>query len=298
MRKAPLSDENVFDVVQIGYGPVSQVLALMLARAGHRVAVVERYSEPYVLPRAVCIDHEAARILRAIGLGEGLDRVSQPGPLYQWFNAEWEELLCIDWTKGSVSGGPEVNFVHQPSLEAEFRAKIPELPNVELNLGWELNGFAEQGDHVEVRVAKVGTGEARSLRARYLIGADGANSLVRETLGIGQEDRGFRADWLIADMELHPGVTLDIQECGQYCNPERPTTIVPGGMHDGRVCRPVGVHATARRDAGGAARQGERLALADALGAVRPGGPGPACDLHVSLTGRGYLAARPRAARG
>lgn len=136
-----MQQDPMYDVVQIGYGPVSQVLALMLGRQGHRVAVVERWSEPYTLPRAVCIDHEAARMLHAIGVGDGLARVSQPAPLYQWFNAQWEELLCLDWSADPVSGGPEVNFVHQPSLEAEFRAKVREQPTVELNLGWELAGF-------------------------------------------------------------------------------------------------------------------------------------------------------------
>jgi 3-(3-hydroxy-phenyl)propionate hydroxylase/flavoprotein hydroxylase len=240
-EETPVQDEPLYDVVQVGYGPVSQVLALMLARQGHQVAVVERWKEPYSLPRAVCIDHEAARILHAIGLGEGLARVSHPAPLYQWFNAHWEELLCIDWSKDSVSGGPEVNFVHQPSLEAEFRAEVHRQPNVALNLGWELVGFSDRGNHVEVALREYdgesGGGRTRTLRTRYLVGADGANSPVRETLGIGREDRGFQADWLIADMKLRPGVVLDIPACGQYCNPARPTTIVPGGIEGGQVCR-------------------------------------------------------------
>lgn len=232
-----MQQEPMHDVVQIGYGPVSQVLALMLGCQGHRVAVVERWSEPYNLPRAVCIDHEAARMLHAIGVGDGLARVSQPAPLYQWFNSQWEELLCLNWSADSVSGGPEVNFVHQPSLEAEFRAKVREQPSVELNLGWELAGFTDHGDHVEVRLQEFEGTKTRTLRTRYLVGVDGANSLVRESLGIGREDRGFQADWLVVDMKLNPGVTLDIPACGQYCNPERPTTMVPGGVQDGRVCR-------------------------------------------------------------
>jgi len=232
-----VQDNSIYDVVQIGYGPVSQVLALILGRQGHRVAVAERWLEPYALPRAVCVDHEAARILHAIGVGEGLSRVSRPAPLYQWFNADWEELLCIDWSAGAVSGGPAVNFVHQPSLEAEFRAKVGEQPSVELNLGWELAGFTDRGGHVEVELRELEGGRTRTLRTRYLIGVDGANSLVRETLGIGREDRGFQADWLVVDMKLNPGVTLDIPDCGQYCNPERPTTMVPGGVQDGRICR-------------------------------------------------------------
>jgi 2-polyprenyl-6-methoxyphenol hydroxylase-like FAD-dependent oxidoreductase len=232
-----MKTEPLYDVVQIGYGPISQVLALMQGRQGHRVAVVERWAEPYALPRAVCVDHEVARILRAIGLGAGLERVSQPAPLYQWFNADWEELLAIDWSAESVSGGPEVNFIHQPSLEAEFRAEVVKLPSVDLNLGWELVGFKDRGDHVEVEIKEFEGTRTKTLRTRYLVGADGANSQVRQTLGIGQDDLGFQADWLVVDMKLNKGVTLDIPNCGQYCNPVRPTTIVPGGMDGGFVCR-------------------------------------------------------------
>lgn len=61
--------------------------------------------------------------------------------------------------------------------------------------------------------------------------------MVREALAIGREDVGFQADWLVVDMKLNLGVKLDIPDCGQYCNPERPTTMVPGGVQDGRVCR-------------------------------------------------------------
>ena len=237
MTESTAQDPALYDVILIGYGPVSQLVALMLARQQHRVAVVERWCKPYTLPRAVCIDHEAARILHALGLSDALARVSQPAPRYQWFNAKWEELLALDWSAGSVSGGPEVNFVHQPSLEAEFRSAVDTCSNVELNLGWELIGFKDNSDHVEVDLCEFEGTRTRSLRTRFLIGADGANSLVRETLGIGREDRGFEADWLVVDMIVKHGVTLDIPACGQFCNPERPTTIVPGGLQDGQICR-------------------------------------------------------------
>ena len=39
------NDDVVYDVIQIGYGPVSEISALMLARQGHRVAVFERWTE-------------------------------------------------------------------------------------------------------------------------------------------------------------------------------------------------------------------------------------------------------------
>ncbi len=226
-----------YDVVQIVYGPVSEIMALALARQGRKVAVFERWKERFALPRAVCIDHELYRVLSALGMGKDLPAVSHAGPQYRWFNAEWKELLAIDWSAESISGGPEVNFVHQPTLETMFEKAVQACPGVELNLGWEAVEATQTEDHAELVVRDVDTGERRTVRCRYLIGADGANSLVRQAIGSTQEDRGFEADWLVIDVLPNVGVTLDIPPAAQYCNPARPTTIVPAGIKDGRYFR-------------------------------------------------------------
>ena len=231
------TDIPLYDVVQIGYGPVSEIMALALARQGRSVAVFERWSERYPLPRAVCIDHELYRVLCALGMGAQLPAVSHAGPDYRWFNAQWKELLSIDWKSESISGGPEVSFVHQPTLEKMFEQTVAACPNVELNLGWEAVGATQTADHVEVSLREVATGATRVVRGKYLVGADGANSIVRRAIESTQEDLGFEADWLVIDVLPNEGVTLDIPPAAQYCNPERPTTIVPAGVKDGRYFR-------------------------------------------------------------
>ncbi len=227
----------MFDVAVIGYGPVSEVLALVLGRQGRRVAVFERWRERYSLPRAVCVDHEMFRMLSAIGLRDQLPAVSHSAPPYRWFSAEWRELLHIDWSLPSLSGGSEVNFVHQPTLEEMFDRAVRQEPTVEINLGFEAVAIDEHVDHVAVTVRDVAGGGERQVRARYLVGADGANSLVRRTIGGAQEDFGFEADWLVIDILPHEGVELDVPPAAQWCNPARPTTIVPAGIRDGRRYR-------------------------------------------------------------
>jgi 2-polyprenyl-6-methoxyphenol hydroxylase-like FAD-dependent oxidoreductase len=227
----------LYDVVQIGFGPVSEIMALALARQGRSVAVFERWRERFALPRAVCIDHELYRVLSALGMDKKLPAVSHAGPMYRWFNADWKELLAIDWESESISGGPEVNFIHQPTLEQMFEDVISACPTVEVNLGWEAVQATQTADYVELVVRDFETDEHRTVRAKYLIGADGANSLVRQAIGSTQEDRGFEADWLVIDVLPHEGVTLDIPPAAQYCNPQRPTTIVPAGVKDGRFFR-------------------------------------------------------------
>jgi 2-polyprenyl-6-methoxyphenol hydroxylase-like FAD-dependent oxidoreductase len=227
----------MYDVIQIGYGPVSEIMALALARQGRKVAVFERWRERYPLPRAVCIDHELYRVLCALGMATQLPAVSHAGPWYRWFNAEWKELLAIDWSKESISGGPEVNFVHQPTLETMFEQAVQACPNVDLNLGCEAIQVSQTADYAEIVVRDTETGATRTVRGKYLIGADGANSIVRQAIGSTQEDRGFEADWLVIDVLPNEGVTLDIPPAAQYCNPIRPTTIVPAGIKNGRYFR-------------------------------------------------------------
>lgn len=229
-----------YDVVQVGYGPVSEALALMLGNQGRSVAICERWETRYPLPRAVCIDHELYRVLAANGLGAMLPGITQGGPPYQWFNADWRELLVIDWSAPSVSGGPEVNFVHQPTLERALDEAVRALPSIDLDLGWAAVAVRQDDGLAHVDLVHGVTGDRKSLSARYVVGCDGANSIVRETIGGGREDRGFEADWLVIDVLLKDGVTIEqlgIPAAGQYCNPIRPTTIVPAGVREGRVYR-------------------------------------------------------------
>jgi 2-polyprenyl-6-methoxyphenol hydroxylase-like FAD-dependent oxidoreductase len=231
---------TVYDVIQVGFGPVSEGLALMLGRQGRSIAICERWLTRYPLPRAVCIDHELYRVLSANGMGPVLPKVTQSGPPYQWFNADWQELLAIDWSAPSISGGPEVNFVHQPTLEAALEDAVTQVPTVDLHLGWEVVGIQQDQELAHVDLVEGATGAKKSISARYVVGCDGANSIVRNNIGSGREDRGFEADWLVIDVLLKEGVTIEqlsIPAAGQYCNPARPTTIVPAGIRDGRTYR-------------------------------------------------------------
>lgn len=233
-------NELDYDVIQIGYGPVSKASALFLNRLGWKVGVFERFAEVYPLPRAVCIDHELFRVLHASGLGDVADKTCSDAPVYRWFNAEWKQLLAIDWAAGSVSGGSEVNFIHQPTFERAMDAKIKASAGIDLAFSSECVGVRQTADNAVVTI-KDKSGVTRDYTARYVIGIDGANSFVRDSLGIKRQDLGFDADWLVIDFALNDGLTardLGIPECGQYANPVRPTTIVPGGVDtDGRVCR-------------------------------------------------------------
>ena len=232
-----MKQHTTVDVAIAGYGPVGQTLAILLGQMGYSVAVFERWPALYPLPRAVFYDHEIRRIFLAMGLADELDRISQPSARYQWFNADWKVLVEIDWSAESISDGPFGYLFNQPALEAELDRKAKTLLNVQVHQGWEATALTQDVDGCDMVLNQVireggqfSLGKQQQhVRARYVIGADGANSFVRQALGIEWQDLGFQEDWLVVDLKPKPGVTLDVPDIGQWCNPERPTTMVPGG---------------------------------------------------------------------
>jgi len=232
-----MTEQNILDVVIVGYGPVGQTLSILLGERGFSVEVFDRWPSLYPLPRAVFHDHEIRRVFHAMGIGEEVEKISQPSATYQWFNADWKTLVEIDWSAESISDGPVGYLFNQPSLEALLDRKAKSLPTVTVQQGWEATELRQQEDYCEVTLREgkmdggtwVPTGEMRTVRARYVVGADGANSFVRKSSNIAFEDLGFQEEWLVIDLKPNEGVELDVPDIGQWCNPARPTTMVPGG---------------------------------------------------------------------
>ncbi|NKE61395.1 bifunctional 3-(3-hydroxy-phenyl)propionate/3-hydroxycinnamic acid hydroxylase [Lentzea sp. PSKA42] len=212
------------DVVIVGAGPVGLALGRMLGLRGHDVLILERWPEPYPLPRAVHFDDEIGRVFGSMGLTDEVRAISQAVPdHYEWRNAAGETLVRIDWSGTGPNGWPVANFFSQPDLERVLTDAVQDLPNVKLLRGAEVVGIEELPDQVVVT-----HGKQRRSFARYVVGCDGANSFVRERMGATVRDLGFFFDWLIVDT-----VPLDRREWSpqnwQLCDPRRPTTVVSGG---------------------------------------------------------------------
>jgi 3-(3-hydroxy-phenyl)propionate hydroxylase len=224
------------DVAVIGYGPVGQLLALLLGRAGHRVIVVERQERAYPLPRAVHFDDEIGRILQGIGMApDTLPGVVEPyDDFYEWRAADGAPLLRLDWRGRGPSGWHVSNFFHQPGIEARLHSAVAELDTVEIRRGWKAVDHLDDGSAVTLTVrpaTATGRGDDEVLRARWVIGADGANSVVRSWIGSTATDLGYFHDWLVVDLSACAESALAhfSPPAWQLCDPARPTTLVPGG---------------------------------------------------------------------
>ncbi|GAA2974131.1 bifunctional 3-(3-hydroxy-phenyl)propionate/3-hydroxycinnamic acid hydroxylase [Streptomyces enissocaesilis] len=217
----------MYDVAIVGFGPVGQMLSLLLGRAGHDVIALERWPDPYDLPRAVHFDHEIGRIFQAAGVGEEVRAVTDPVPdHYEWRNAAGEPLVRIDWSGNGPSGWPTASFFSQPELEAVLAKAAEGQPTVTVRRGCEVTDL-QPGDE-SVRLTTRDDHGSGEVRARYVIGADGANSFVRSGMATSVTDLGFFYDWLIVDTQPHEQTEWSPMNW-QLCDPERPTTIVSGG---------------------------------------------------------------------
>lgn len=230
-----------FDIAVVGMGPVGKMMALLAARAGHRVLVCDRKGATYTLPRAVAHDAEIARLWQSAGLPpDAMPEAVEPyDDLYVWVNRDGEHLLEVDWRGIDPSGWNNTYFYHQPSLEARLDARLEEMANVFVRRPFAARVSGQDASGVDLVLEptrsdgaaqddRADSGEPSRVRATYVIGADGAGSPTRATTGAGWTDLGFYFDWLVVDVVPGPGVEVTHLAL-QVCDPVRPTTVVPGG---------------------------------------------------------------------
>jgi len=220
------------DFVVVGAGPVGLLTAILLGRKGWRVTVVERWPSRYPMPRACTIDHEALRILQSAGVMAEHSDLFEPSRGerggYQIRNRDGVLLRAINWNRTAESGWANTNGFYQPDLESVLESMALALPNVLLRRGWSAEAIGQDESSVTLTVMSSDTSDRELITGRWLIGADGANSVVRELVGIETEDAGFEADWLVVDYEPLVERQWDAFVT-QYCDPEQPATAVNSG---------------------------------------------------------------------
>lgn len=226
-----------YDVAIVGYGPSGLVLASALGKVGHSVVVFERWPSLYGLPRLTHIDGETARIVQAVGDLDHALRDAEPISNYRYLNGRGEELLELDW-RGSSCGHPAHLSIYQPDIEDAIDAHARASGHVAVDQGWSVVALRPQDDGVEIAArpwtqSRTGQwshgGEERVVRAKYVVGADGANSFVRTTLGIDRSDNGVDDRWLNLDTERLRPLPDRFSSLTQYCDPVRGSMHMPIG---------------------------------------------------------------------
>ncbi|MGK5078782.1 bifunctional 3-(3-hydroxy-phenyl)propionate/3-hydroxycinnamic acid hydroxylase [Janthinobacterium sp. HLX7-2] len=214
------------DVIIVGGGPTGALLANLLGQHGLQVLVLDRAQGVMQIPRAVHMDGETMRIFQAAGVAPEIMANCRPGHGMQWLNAAGETLVTREGQAGlSDQNWHNDYYFHQPQVEEALRHGLARYSNVTLRQGIEVRGYTAQADGATLQVAHLADGTLDTVRGRYVVGCDGARSLVRQWIGDVPEDLGMHQGWLVVDAQLHRPLDLP-DHTVQHCDPARPATSI------------------------------------------------------------------------
>ncbi len=221
-------DREIYDLAIVGGGPVGVVAAKFCGVYGLSAVVFDSEPDVYDLPRAAALHDDVQRILHNAGM---LD-VILPGTCEmrgaEFADAGGKRIIGVEVPPGltTENGFPVLLNINQPEVERGFRSSLGQHENVELLVSHQVMSFDEHDDCVSLEVRDLKRDETRTVRARWMLGCDGARSFVRKSCGIAWNSLGYDCEWLVVDLETTRPVELT-PYCQQLCDPDRPVTVIP-----------------------------------------------------------------------
>ncbi|KAI1084988.1 FAD binding domain-containing protein [Whalleya microplaca] len=193
--------QNTVDVLIIGGGPTGLTLALELAAHQTRFRIVDKATarSPYsralvVQPRSLELlnRHGDVRALRACGTTADGTSVCVNG----------REVAYVETERFKLSGTafPSPAAVSQWHTERWLEAAL-ERRGPKVEMGKEAQSIVQDGEGVTIRL--VGSdGEEEVVRAKYVVGADGAHSCVRHASNLTFEGDAYPQEFILADTHI------------------------------------------------------------------------------------------------
>jgi len=221
-----MSDNPSFvPVVIVGAGPTGITAATKLAQYGVDCLVLDRWEDVYPQPRAVHLDDEIYRLLAGLGIADEFAAISRPARGLQLRDRNMRVMAQFhrEGAEGA-NGFPQMNMFDQPELEALLRANLKRYPQAVLRGNAEVTETVQiRADRAQVAFTDRVSGEEHRVETRYVLGCDGANSLVRAAIGAHMEDLKFQQRWLVVDVAT--AAELNQREVAhQVCDPHRAAT--------------------------------------------------------------------------
>jgi len=184
-------------VLIVGGSLVGMSSAMLLGHYGVRSLVVEHHRGTAIHPRAAQITQRTMEIFRTVGVEQIVRRKSaeqfvQDGAIMAVETLAGKEVAyyIANLNEGIRDLSPcERVFISQSLLEPLLKQRAEEL-GADLRFATEMVSFEQDDSGVTAQIRHRDSGETATVRARYMIAADGAHSRVRERLGIRMLGRG------------------------------------------------------------------------------------------------------------
>jgi 3-(3-hydroxy-phenyl)propionate hydroxylase len=188
---------EVDDVLVVGAGPTGLTLAAALVRQGFGVTVVERAPAPSTEWRASTFHPPTLEMLEELGVVDEMISRGLVADRYQI--RDRRDGLIAEFDLGLLAGDTKYPFrlqLEQYKYAEMLTARMQRDPLCTIHYGEAVTSVSESGNTVEV-VAERSDGSRVSRRARYVVGADGAGSAVRKSLGVRFEGLTYPMRFLI-----------------------------------------------------------------------------------------------------
>ena len=206
------------DVLIVGAGPAGLSLATELTMRGVRVQVIEQNDRVGVQPRAKTTNVRTMEHMRRWGLAERIRslspvdaavprRVRFATSLFGGDIKVFENSFCAE-RRRDERFSENAEWIPQYVIEKALLDHVSKQPLATVSFGRRLTGFVQRGRGVHAQTVDVGSGKAIEIRARYLVGADGARSTVRDLLGIAMTGNSSIASFVTLILKV-PGLTKD-----------------------------------------------------------------------------------------
>jgi 2-polyprenyl-6-methoxyphenol hydroxylase-like FAD-dependent oxidoreductase len=188
-------------VLVVGGSLVGLTTSVLLASHGVRHMLVERHRGTAIHPRAASFHQRTMEVFRGVGLQQAVEAAAtrefaQNGAIISVDALSGRELACFyrSYNEGVEGLSPTSRlFITQIGLEPVLRERACEL-GADHRYGTQMASFTQDDVGVVAVLQPRDGGQEQTVRARYLVGADGAHSIVRQQLGIGMSGRGSFAD--------------------------------------------------------------------------------------------------------
>jgi 2-polyprenyl-6-methoxyphenol hydroxylase-like FAD-dependent oxidoreductase len=237
----PQSSEAIeTQVLVVGAGPVGLALAIELGLRGIAVTLVEQRLRTGAQPRAKTTNVRSMQHMRRWGIADAL-RAAAPLPYdyptdIVFATALFGRTLAVvenafEGAKRRDPRFPEAaQWVPQYTVERILHERIARLPSVRMLSGTVLEDFSQSATGVSATVRDIETNTSRTVRAAYLVGADGARSRVRSIIGAKMEgDHAFLHNYNLILRIPELAKTPTAQRAIMYwiVNPESPGVLSP-----------------------------------------------------------------------
>lgn len=214
-------------VLIAGAGAGGLATSALLARHGVRSLLVEKRNEVFIYPKARNLSFRSLEILRGLGLRDEVHAVADHVSALMVRPAlnSPEEKPAIDVNAvfaglDALSPEPAAQYCPQSRLEPILLAETRRRGG-EVRYGTELASLQQDETGVTAVVRDRGSGKSETVRADYLVGADGVHSPVRNRLGITTSGHGalpiyvvfiyFRAPWTKFVSQLADGDGVQVK---------------------------------------------------------------------------------------